>query len=106
MVISNTGHKSISTRKQLRDLEFLITTSWGLYGVLRARMANPQCLPQQVWYLSATYCNSRPAGPTALRKPSVLELSGSYQHRFLQMNAFQLKEEFTCVHVRCVFCDL
>lgn len=30
MVINKTEHKSISRKKQLRDLEFLITMSWGL----------------------------------------------------------------------------
>lgn len=106
MVINKTVHKSIASKKQLRDLEFLINKSWGLYRVPCVRMDNPQCLPQRVWYLNAPYCNFHPEGPTELRNSSVLWLSGSYQHRFLQMNAFQLKEEFTRVNVRCVFCEL
>lgn len=108
MVINKTEHESISRKKkkQLGDLEFLINMSWGLYRVFRGRMDDPRRLPQQVWYLNAPYCNFRPAGPTALRKSSVLQLSGSYRHHFLQMDAFQLKEECTGVHLRCVFCEL
>lgn len=106
MVINKTACKRLSSKKQLGDLEFLINKSWGLYRVLRLRMDHPRCLPQRGWYLNAPYCNFHPEGPTALRNSSVLWLSGSYQHRFLQMNAFQLKEEFTRVNVRCVFCEL